>query len=556
MTFLKKLFKDLSRKQKIAIIISSLILSIFITISFLSQIILKIAYQKNLLLVTLVLLFYTIALIINIAGISLIVKRFSVQVRETEINKRRIIFYALPCFAMFMIFFIARFPAIFDFDVYVEWRLIHSNPMQLSNWHPLIHTMFMKGMTLIWDSPASIAIFQDILTALIIGYSLYRAEVFGVKRLWIWIAAGFLTINPIIASYSNTIWKDTLYADFILLLTVLIANIYFTKGSWIKSPLNMVLLIVTLFLSATLRFNGIISAVLSAIFICVLAFIKYRKYFIRYLLSISIFAIILWFYSDPLMHLLNVDQPPFANSMGVPLQIVAGAISDKADISNEEMDFFNQVITNDGWKDYNPYVSDYIKSNQYMDYKLLEKEKFTFLKYTFDVAIKNPKSAITSYMKLNSYLWSVPELDEASQFQEAARSTVNLRLNEDYYTKTFGYFFREDNGLLNSLVIKVTQLSLELPFNLVFGNAAFYLYLILIFLVALCIRDGKTCFKSWFITLPVLANMLGLLIVNVAQQVRYAYSEMLCLPILLLFLLLANQKHSDNDTKTVSITQK
>ena len=548
MTIIKKLFEDLSRKQKIAIIISALILSVFITISFLSQIILKIAYQKNLFLLFLVILFYTFALIINIVGIALIVKRFSVQVKQIVIKKRRIIFYALPCFAMFMIFFIARFPAILDFDVYVQWGLIHSIPMKLSNWHPLIHTMFMKSMTLIWDSPASIAIFQDIVTALIIGYSLYRAEVFGVKRLWIWIAAGFMAVNPIIASYSNTIWKDTLYADFILLLTVLIVNIYFTRGSWIKSPLNMVFLTVTLFLTATFRFNGIISAVLSAIFICTLAFIKYRKYFNRYLLSISIFAIVLWFYSSPLMHILNVDQPPFANSVGVPLQIVAGAISDKADISKEEMDFFNQVITNDGWKDYNPYVSDYIKSNQYMDYKLLEKEKFKFIKYTFDIAIRNPKSAITAYMKLNSYLWSVPELDEASLFREAGRRTVNLRLNEDYYQKTFGYFFKENTGLLNSLVIKETNLSLQLPFNLIFGNAAFYLYLIVIFLVALCIRDGKKCFRSWFITLPVLSNMLGLLIVNVAQQVRYAYSEMLCLPVLLLFLILVNKKQSDNDT--------
>ena len=49
-------------------------------------------------------------------------------------------------------------------DSTIQWAQIHSN--QYNDWHPVVHTWFLKLITQVWDYPAAIAIAQILMMSL------------------------------------------------------------------------------------------------------------------------------------------------------------------------------------------------------------------------------------------------------------------------------------------------------------------------------------------------------------------------------------------------------
>lgn len=63
------------------------------------------------------------------------------------------LFTSIP-FVVWMISFLAYYPAKMTFDSYYQWGMAHGI-RQYSQWHPLLHTLWIETTSAIYDSPSS-----------------------------------------------------------------------------------------------------------------------------------------------------------------------------------------------------------------------------------------------------------------------------------------------------------------------------------------------------------------------------------------------------------------
>ena len=146
---LPKAYKSLSKKKKIASIFFSVIFSLYITLSLVlsaGNLLTKplFTWYNIVLFFLLLLLFFTIFILF------VAVDGFESYNKEKKISIKRLFVYSLPIMIIWVIYLLGSLPANASSDTFYQWSLIHSNPVILDNWHPLIHSMFYKAITYIW----------------------------------------------------------------------------------------------------------------------------------------------------------------------------------------------------------------------------------------------------------------------------------------------------------------------------------------------------------------------------------------------------------------------
>ena len=87
-----------------------------------------------------------------------------------DVPKYRILLYALPSIVVFSFYLVGFFPGIMTVDSTIQWSQIHSN--HYNDWHPVVHTWFLKLITQVWDYPAAIGITQILMISFTFGYGM------------------------------------------------------------------------------------------------------------------------------------------------------------------------------------------------------------------------------------------------------------------------------------------------------------------------------------------------------------------------------------------------
>ena len=90
-----------------------------------------------------------------------------------------------------------------------QWEQAHT--YEFNDWHPVVYTWLIMLIVRIWDSPAIVSFVQILINAFIFGYIVYRFEVFGLKKKFLWIIAILFAISPVNGIFSIHIWKDVLF---------------------------------------------------------------------------------------------------------------------------------------------------------------------------------------------------------------------------------------------------------------------------------------------------------------------------------------------------------
>ena len=80
-------------------------------------------------------------------------------------------------------------------DSIVQWRQLTQNTY--NNIQPPLHTFLMKAITLVWNSPAAVCLFQIIVMSLLVGYFLNQLDEWGVPKKYLWTASIITALSPI-----------------------------------------------------------------------------------------------------------------------------------------------------------------------------------------------------------------------------------------------------------------------------------------------------------------------------------------------------------------------
>lgn len=169
-------------------------------------------------------------------------------------RKKLFYFFFILNSTAFSIWLLTFWPAIITRDSINSWDQITTNTY--SNWHPYIFTFYLKILSLIAFTPASVAIFQILLSSILSSYIFFRF--YQRKNKLLTIVAFFLFVSSIpIGLYNITIWKDVIFSQFVVFWGI---SIYFLIKKEVRNLdyTTIFLLSVLLFFTASVRYNGII----------------------------------------------------------------------------------------------------------------------------------------------------------------------------------------------------------------------------------------------------------------------------------------------------------
>lgn len=274
-------------------------------------------------------------------GIAFYVKKFFVQR----------VFWAsfLLCLVFWLPGYLYEYPGIITPDSInqIEQTL---GLVPLSNHHPIAHT-FLIGLCLrpVYAITGNIntaigfyTLVQMVLMALIVAYSINTLRLVGLHLRWVYIALVFYTVIPFQWVYMVTMWKDVLFAGFVMLFA---SSFYRVVKMGINETGISTLIIhfISCLGTALYRNNGFYAFFLMIPFMCIWGFkaYKYRK---RMLVTWALSLLTILVIRFPVMSIAGVVQPDFVESLSIPIQLFCRVLVEDKDLGQEDTQLVNNVI--------------------------------------------------------------------------------------------------------------------------------------------------------------------------------------------------------------------
>ncbi len=439
-------------------------------------------------------------------------KRENVYIAGNVSFREKTVFFLLPLL-VWMTYWLAYYPALMSPDSIWQWKQMLS--LELNNVHPALHTLSIWLITRLWLHPAAIALFQIAAFTLVCGWGLLVLRRVGVPRWAVWSALILLSLHPADGFMIITLWKDTLYSLFILLLTLLCLIMLrepgrIGKGSWIA--LGLLLAGLPLF-----RHNGILVTVL-LVPCLLLAFRTQRPQIGKACLTA---LLVLLPVRGILFPLLGVA--PNIRGWQPLIHQTAALLHAGVRLTPEEEDLLNSFrSTADQWA-YSPYtVETTLYRGERFDFETLTRRQGEFLRFWWRNVLAHPGTLLRHQKQVTSFLWNiVPPPDRHLRTVIGEISENDLGLATDSLFPAF-------RRLLDRVVIVTTHR--QLPFILIW-RPAIYLYAVIIGLVVLALRMRSPRFLV--LGAPVLGNTLSLMVSVSSAELRYQYPLLLAVPFLL-----------------------
>lgn len=341
--------------------------------------------------------------------------------------------FALIPFLVWMMSFLAYYPAKMTFDSYFQWGMAHGI-RQYSEWHPMLHTLWIQATSFIYNSPASYIFSQIVVVSLIVGYAVYTLVKMG-ARIWIGIVISIgYAVYPVAMIYSATAWKDFPFAAFILLFTVLILKTVQSNGEWLKNWWHFAAFILVAFICINLRNNGIMIVVASLVFL--LIFMKNFRIIIGGILVGTLCLNFL--FSFIMTNGLHAQSNPLNQALAIPSQQIGATFYNDGDFTPELKEYFTSILPEENWeKDYNPYTVDPIKHDAEYDASVIEDDFGLYIKNWFKLLTHNFGIYVGAYLDQIAVIWQFDSPDDYKVYFDTPVDIQDMR----YDVKAFAKFF-------------------------------------------------------------------------------------------------------------------
>lgn len=443
---------------------------------------------------------------------------------------------AFICLLCWLPYFLYEYPGVMTPDSINQYAQV-IGAYALSNHHSVVHTaligMFYNiGLSITGDAHTGLALYtiaQMIFMALAAGYVVRTLQKADVRMPVLLIAIGFYALMPYNGAYAVTIWKDIPFAGCMTIFCAALMR-FMLRGSFTAScdaiPKLRIseyfTLLIPYILSGTLlcllRTNGWYVFVVSAPLILI-AYRKWLKVMLPVHLTILVFVL---FVKYPVMHVYEIPQADFVESLSIPVQQIARVIANGESITENEAAYIYQLMDLEQIPAvYQPDCSDNIKNLiRQKGSSVLEADKGAFFKTWLSIGIEHPKAYFDAYVAQTNGYW-YPDV------------TYEVGLADGIYPNEFGLSWQP--VIRGNIIIKIKELLFKLPemiplYGLLWSMG--FLLWMLILTAALSLRMGKPA--SALVCLPVLLLMLTLCIATpVATEFRYAYAAFYALPLLI-----------------------
>lgn len=434
--------------------------------------------------------------------------------------------YSLIILLCWIPLFLAFFPGIVSVDSAVQLRQAVGEGAW-SNWHPVLHTLFVAvpvniGMSIFGgDLTAGIALstlLQMLLLSAIFGYVIKWVMELTQKK-WIgYLLMAFFGICPIVACYAVTMWKDVLFSAVFLLLFVKLYDLVNVKrrGEFVRFGDLWPIFLLTL-LTGFLRNGG---AIIVFVLLAVM-WIYYKQSWKIVLVGFGGVIIIIMMIQGLVYKILNISSSPLMESLSVPAQQFAYlANSEKMDDRmKEELAAFGSVDCLA--EHYEPMNADPAKNC--FDYNEVNNNKIGFL----TIWAKYLPNYLPEYIKayvLHSYAyWYIQGDVWALDF---AHTHDEIWLKTSYNDKSL------IGDTLKEMVEMVEKASTMVVWGGWINNVGIMFWGVFYMLMVFVYQ------KRYEMLIPlsgILAYMISLLVASPVSWIfRYVYSLLLIMPILMI----------------------
>lgn len=220
----------------------------------------------------------------------------------------------------------------------------------------------------------------------------------------------YYIVSPILAMYSISMVKDTMFSVALTLLSISIIDIINNPKIMDKNFYWIILGIICV-LMVMLRNNGPY-----IVFALLLVFLlRYKKHWLK-ISCISLLVMLTIFGGQAIRKAYDASQE-FQESVAIPLQQICGVIASDGEINQEQLNFMNDILTVDRIKsDYDPYCSDSIKWNNFFNRDFLSENKREFFKTWLDLLPANFSTYVKAYLQETFWFWAPIQEGEVQVF--------------------------------------------------------------------------------------------------------------------------------------------
>lgn len=431
--------------------------------------------------------------------VSLFLGEVSFSAREGRVNRKYPwLLYALPMIVVWGLFLLTFFPGLMSGDSYDQWSQVVS--ARFNDAHPVFHSLVLWVLTRFWLSPAAVVIFHILALSLTVAWGLEILQRYGLPNWGAWLVAAIFALSPINGQIVITIWKDIPYSTAMLLFSLMLLLVVFTRGKWLEKRgmwiwLGLVSAMITLF-----RHNGLPIT----IFTLILLVVFYRRYWRKVLLSFSLFLAIYLIVQYPLYNFLRVDR-----NMGAKQQLfvhhIAAHMVNGGPLSPGEQELAELIVPGSEWEyDCCSAVPTYTSPgySEERNGEITQEIRTLF----FRLLIKEPLVEINHQVCISSLVWEIP-----SRCKSVLFFPYDLSIFEK--TSLLPELIPGFNKVLSSFRDDMRVNALVSP--------AIYLILGLYATIFFSLRKRDLRFNLFMI--PAGINSLVLMVVNLSANFRYQY---------------------------------
>ena len=453
-----------------------------------------------------------------------------------QFNYMDLIIFLIP-FIIFTIYLYIFNPSIMSFDSLNQLHQIATG--EFGNTHPFFHTFIEMLCLKVYPTPASYCVFQisvfSIMWMCICKYFRKTKKHF-ILQLIITLAISLIPIN---ALFSITLWKDVLFSYF-LMFTCFLIKVLFDKDD--VSIGFIILISVVMAFTAQLRHNG---TIVILIFLVALALYLYKKNKSQKL-YIAIPALTIVFIL--LIASLNVVYDVEDTQKDALYTKVIHMLSDYdlyLDLSNDDRAKIHNVISEKDIKEYyNPTFSDPVYGHG--NHSAYSNNKMDYITMAIKYSILNPLHFVKYLFYSSPIVWDITRDSDwignvyyttggeaKKPFYDFKKTTPAAGYDDPITVNSQKGFYKEFNAF-------VLSLRNNYIFQTLFLNPALCMYLSIIMMIAIhLITKSKSIY---IVYLPNLLNIVVVFLSTPIQDVRYLYPNFLVCYLLIIILLSCIQK--------------
>ena len=442
-------------------------------------------------------------------------------------NWKLFIIFAIVILICWIPYLLTHWPGIFSSDSIDQvTQALKEKP--LINHHPIAHTMFIKLGYFIGsiffknysNRLVFVPIFQMIIMASIFSYTIIYLKNRNVNKTILILMLLYFALNPMIAIYSITVWKDVLFGAFVLLLFIQSYDLIINKNNL---PIKKCILYsLNLLIISLLRNNAIY--MLLILFIVALIIFKNN----RIKISVTILSVFIVYYiiTIGIFSAFNIKSTSITESLGIPLQQIARVVVKEGNINKEEEAFINNILPIEEIKQvYSPTTVDRIKFNSKYNGDFIKDNSKEFIIVYLNIIRKNFLTCVESYLYSTIGFW-YPNMDGV------------YIVEESYENK----YFTQKNLLPNAIDTLLDKgISKSNPCFLINWSLGSMIIIAVFCLIIMIIKQG---ISSLFIYTPIIGLWLTIMIATpVYSDFRYIFFMYCSFPITIILPFISDKKN-------------